>query len=709
MFIKYSKLFKMFTKKYEKFISLFFNNRFLLHYNASVNECSHTHIMHNAREENLMRNKKAFTFLTTVLSVGLLLGACNSNPSTSNASSEQGDSSNIIENSSSTPNNSSSAVTNSSSTTNASSQQADTKHTVTFMVDGKAIQTSKVEDGEVAEYTGDTPTKENDPHQHSYRFVGWDKDITAAIFDDTVFNALFEQVEYADEILVDDFESYTSAGRMKEAGWKAMGYSNATGKWTTDTAVSVSLGCKSIEGNQSLRFDSFENGVGYKFVKDIEKGAFTKSANALRFKLMVPSINKVKVLLKGEVEIGGTIQNPSFSYEFNPESSEFVEYTLPLSDDNWILWDDASKSLHSVAGWMGVHEDDYLKYLTSIDFFVQGSDSSYGGNGWPYVAFLDSVKFVTIDNNEATKVETMNNYDRYTGTLADGHTLRVDIGANGAATAKIIDLATPQEIPGVIAVNGTEITFTSADNGASLKYTGRLTNAGQLIKFVSASGTYANAVSDMNLDAVQVVDNYEQYETDGVSYHAGNNPTTKDQRSGCRGAYYSEYYKGSGSSDWGGNGWSLMEGDGSQLKLKQDATGAHSGKNYLCLKHNKGAALRYMQWGLFDGTSERNSFRGSKFGFWAKSNGWVKNFKFYMYSQNAPTNASKDEKVKSYQFVEDAAIGEWKHYEIELNPHLVYYGFMVLIEKNYDLSTSEAYLYVDDVEVYTANPYAVAA
>ena len=106
---------------------------------------------------------------------------------------------------------------------------------------------------------------------------------------------------------------------------------------------------------------------------------------------MVPSVNKVKVLLKGEVEIGGSKQAPSFSYEFQPESSEYVEYTLPLSDDNWILWDDATKTLHSVAGWMGVHEDDYLKFLTSIDFFIQGSDASYGGNGWPYVAFLDSV------------------------------------------------------------------------------------------------------------------------------------------------------------------------------------------------------------------------------------------------------------------------------------------------------------------------------
>ena len=660
-----------------------------------------------------MKNKKTFTFLTTLLSAALLLGACNGTPASSNASSEQGESSSIIENSSSENNSSAtsqeSSQQGSSSEQASSSQQVGSAHTVTFVVDGVTVQTSPVEDGELAVYQGETPTKQGSGNI-VYRFKGWDKDLTQPITADTVFTAVFEATEYASEIMVDDFESYTSPGRMKEAGWKAMAYDNGTGKWTTNTSVSVSLGYKSIEGNKALRFNSFENGVGYKFVKDIAPGEFKKSANALRFRLMVPSINKVKVLLKGEVEIEGTKQAPSFSYEFQPETSEYVEYTLPLSDDNWILWDDPTKTLHSVAGWTGVHEDDYLKYLTSIDFFIQGSDASYGGNGWPYAAFLDSVKFVTIDNPVASKVEEMGQYDRYTGKLADGHTLRVDIGANGAATAKIIDLATPQEIPGTVAINGTEITFTSADGGASLKYVGRLTNAGQLIKFVSASGSYANAVSDMNLNAVQVVDNYEQYEIDGVSYHAGNNPTTKEERTGCRGAYYAEYYKGGdATSPWGGSGWSLMEGDGDQLKLVKDAAGAHSGNNYLSLKHNKGAAMRYMQWGLFDGTSEKNSFRGSKFSFWAKSNGWVKDFTMYMYSNNFPTNGNRNERVKKTQFIESEAIGEWKHYEIELNPYLVYYGFMVLIEKNYDTSANQAYLLIDDVEVYTANPYAVAA
>jgi hypothetical protein len=113
-----------------------------------------------------------------------------------------------------------------------------------------------------------------------------------------------------------------------------------------------------------------------------------------------------------------------------------------------------------------------------------------------------------------------------------------------------------------------------------------------------------------------------------------------------------------------------------------------------------------MQWGLFDGTAEQNNFRGSKFSFWAKTNGLVKQFKVSMYSQSKPTNQTKDSYVKTQTFEQTEAIGQWKHFEIDLNPELTYYGFMINIEKNYDLATNEAFLYIDDVEVYTANPYA---
>ena len=572
---------------------------------------------------------------------------------------------------------------------------ANKKFTVKFVVDGVEVQTGEVEEGQTASYTGETPTKAPDANAVKYRFKGWDKDLTQPITADTTFTAVF--AEYAAEQVIDNFEGYESNADMADA-WKVEAYTTAWG----ETSAAVSVGSKAAQGNKALRFDGWENGTGFRFLKHNEVGAFAKSANAIKFNLQIPTLNTVKVILKGKATIMGQVQEPSFTYEFKPTSNEYVEYTIPLAASEWQLWQQAGQTIQTAADLIGAHVDDIVNYITDVGFFVQGKND---GN-LPYFAFADNIRFVTIDEPAAkSEVETMGQYTRYTGLLNNGNTVKVELGANGAATATVIDMETPQQIPGNVVIDANKnMTFTSADAGATLVYKAQLKNGGQSMKFVEAGGAFAEAVTGVDLNAVQVVDNYEQYTSDGKAYYKDN---PADQRSGARGAYYSEYYAGEGnSSPWGGNGWSLLGGDGSQLKMKSDNGGHNGSKNYLCLKHSKTVAFRYMQWGLFDGTAEQNNFRGSKFSFWAKTNGLVKQFKVSMYSQSKPTNQTKDSYVKTQTFEQTEAIGQWTHFEIDLNPELTYYGFMINIEKNYNLSANEAYLYIDDVEVYTANPYA---
>ena len=366
--------------------------------------------------------------------------------------------------------------------------------------------------------------------------------------------------------------------------------------------------------------------------------------------------------------------------------------------------------MHSVAGWMGVHEDDYLKYLTSIDFFIQGDDSSYGGKGWPYAAFLDSIRFVTVDSAEAVRNEEMEVYETYTGILSDESTVRISALNGNASFCVLKEGVSPKYSGCTYTVDGNNITFTSADPSKPFELVGKLTNGGKFIKYVSATGTDAANFENLDLTAVQVVDNFDSYTEDGISYNIGDNPATKEERRGCRGAYYSEYYAGGdANSDWGGKGWSLMKAGGDQLKLVHDSGRAfpRDGENCLSLKHSRTSAMRYMQWGLFDGTADKQSYCGNKFSFWAKTDGYVKKFKLYMYSQSSPTLGTRDIYVKSQEFTPDGAIAQWTHYEIDLNPNLVYYGYMVLIENNYSLPETEPahYLYIDAVEVYGANPY----
>ena len=647
-----------------------------------------------------MKNKIKTSLLVLALTMMLGLGACNISKNSKDSSS-QGSSNNSshidssdVSSSDSTGPSSESSDSSESSESSESSQPLQT-FTVRFLVDGLVVQTSEVTEGDYAEYLGATPTKMADADAIRYRFKGWDKSLEQPIVANTDFNAQFSG--YKSEILIDDFEDIEDSPSIKDDGWVALTYSSSG--WTTETKAAVSLGTKSVEGEKALRFDAWENATDYKFAKIFDK-TIPYAANALKFRLMIPSINTVKVLIHCAVNIGGTVQAPYFSYNLHPDTSEYVEYVIPLDDPNWAMWGEAGKSIASVADWTGIHQDDILNYLTRIEFYSNGDDKI---QGQPYIAFLDSIRFVTLDNPSVSRIETMGSYNRYSGTLNDGHIVSIEFDNENNATAKVVDLEVPQTVNGKVALDKDNKTFSfvSNDNGQTLTYNGRLVNGSQQIAYVSATGAFKDNVENMDLNSIQIVDNYEQYTEDGQAYYQSN--PYKNNRSGARGAYYGEYYADSGSTEWGGNGWSLLGGNGDQLKLKQGASGAHSGNNYICMKNSRYNAIRYMQWGLFDGSSEVNAYRGSKLSFWAKTQGVVPAFKVVMYSQTHPVNATKDNSRKEIIINPEGVLDEWTHYELELNPKLTYYGFLVFMEKN---NTADSYLYIDDVEVYSANPYA---
>ena len=653
-------------------------------------------MLHNARKECLMKNKTKLTFLAVAMSTFMILSACNNGPSTESSSDAT----------------SSISSTSSFDSSSSSSEAPKPKYRVQFVSEGTVVYTQQVEEGGTAEYKGDLPLKESNSVTNKYRFSGWDKNIEEPITQDTVFTAQFTTKTYTPEVKIDDFESYTETGDMIDEGWEALVYNDSTKKWTTETKAAVSLSTNSAEGDKALRLDVWSNGVGYKAAKVFERtGVFNQSVNALQFRLMAPTYASIKIILETKVRINGETQTPKFTYTIGkPENGQYIDYTIPLSDDGWVLWGEQGKTIKAVAGWSGVHQDDILKFLTRLEFYLEANDRDK--KGFPYVAFVDSVRFISSETVEAVNsmVESpMELYSTYTGTLVpenpevsqEQNILRFDIN-NNSATAKIIDLEEPQTINGAVTRNDKEFTFTSADNGQTLTYKGRITSGGQLINFVSATGTLAKRAKDMSLNALVGIEDFEQYPEGGVAFCA-NSPNAGD-RTGVYQNYYGEYYSGTGSSEWGGNGWNILPEDGQQLQLVKDAEGAHSGEKYLKLQNNKDNAFRYMQWGLYDGSSEKNYYRGATLSFWAKTEGFVPTFMVACYSQTSPKNATKDDSVKKNTFAMTGEVKEWKHFEVTLDPQLVYYGYLVFMEKTQ--AAEDSYLLIDDVEIYGANPYA---
>ena len=230
-------------------------------------------ILHNARKESLMKNKKLFGICSLLFATGLILGACNTKTNSSSQTSE-------------TP-----------TTSSSSSSEAVEKFTVRFLVEGQVVQTSEVEKGQLAHYDGETPTKAGDAQADIYGFRNWDKDLNTPITANTDFNAVF--AAYGNDV-IEDFESYGESADLADAGWKVLGYDNSTGKWTEDAAgsVNVSLGHNPTDGGKnSLTFNSFKNGSGYKFVKTFQKGDINKAYNAMKFSLRMPNVSNAQLIM----------------------------------------------------------------------------------------------------------------------------------------------------------------------------------------------------------------------------------------------------------------------------------------------------------------------------------------------------------------------------------------------------------------------------
>ena len=198
-----------------------------------------------------MKTKKSFILLSLALMSTLILGGCNTKKNESQSGGESGQ----------------------------SSQPVGETFTVRFLVNGEVIQTKQVAKGDKATFDGKVADKETDDPNVISRFRKWDKNIDQAITKDTDFNAVM--VDYAKETIIDNFESYTSNGRLLEAKWAALGYKDSG--WTEDTKAAVSLGQNATQGEKSLKFDAWTNGVGYKFAKTYDECPFTLSANALKF------------------------------------------------------------------------------------------------------------------------------------------------------------------------------------------------------------------------------------------------------------------------------------------------------------------------------------------------------------------------------------------------------------------------------------------
>lgn len=230
----------------------------------------------------------------------------------------------------------------------------------------------------------------------------------------------------------------------------------------------------------------------------------------------------------------------------------------------------------------------------------------------------------------------------------------------------------------------------------------------RVFTFASKGGAANSKFPEMNLYKVYKVEDFERFGATGNAFGGqGRDASSLYTMSGLRADWHSDWYTTSSSyyvSLVGDNGWRTM---GSTDFLTYTATGGHGGSKAAAFKGNSNG-LRYMSMKSMLGNPSIIG-KGAYLSFWAKaySNSALTTpkatdtaIKVYGLASSKVTVSNLNE-VRTSVDVTIKASEEWARYEVPISDSKNYYGFGFYIN-----SSATVYMVVDDVEIYTANPYA---
>ena len=329
--------------------------------------------------------------------------------------------------------------------------------------------------------------------------------------------------------------------------------------------------------------------------------------------------------------------------------------------------------------------------VPTCDYFeIEAGDSG---------AVIENLEFSYSCDANAYDVKLLNG--TYTGIGTDSNTWKVVIN-NGAVTVSSLDKASNMSLTGTatmssktavqIAFNEYDITVNYTYNGHSLAY-------------ATKSGAQSAYYPDVSGDRVYTLENFESYSASGQGYTSS---SAKYTTTGLRSQFYADYYTGSNTSEIGGSGWQLMT---STDNTNYNSSKGHNGSKVGIFKLSNGTGMRYISMNELYGV-QRLAGKGQTLSFWARGAYTNASFNtdhasgtslsFYLYYAT-PLTPSNQSTVRE-SFTADVAAGStWQHFEFPLTAGRNYLGFGFYAKQS---SGSNQYLPIDDIQIYSASPYA---
>ena len=294
----------------------------------------------------------------------------------------------------------------------------------------------------------------------------------------------------------------------------------------------------------------------------------------------------------------------------------------------------------------------------------------------------------------------------YTGYGNDGYAYKLTLeGAN--ATIKSLNKPVEETYAGSVEISEGRLVCTFTANEYVGHYVASVSNDHRILSYYSKDGIAAG-FAEIDFYKVYKVENFESYTKTGNAF-GGQGRTGADSlysMSGLRSQYVADWYtNGSNAISYfgveGSYAWRVM---GSNDFLTYSGNLGHNSSKVGIFKGNNNG-LRYTQMKAAFGLPNIIG-KGSYLSFWAKpftnTTGTVK-----AGDTSIKINAFYNQKVtasnigtKTYKDITILGGSDWTRYVVELDPSKDYYSFGL-----YDNKSSQVYLAIDDVEIYTVDPY----
>ena len=293
----------------------------------------------------------------------------------------------------------------------------------------------------------------------------------------------------------------------------------------------------------------------------------------------------------------------------------------------------------------------------------------------------------------------------YTGVGSDSSTYKLTLNGS-TANISSLDKASNVSFDGTAEiVDGNKIQCTLP--AVSGTYTSTISEDHSTLTFASKAGG-ASAFPEITFKKVYQVENFEGFSATGNGFGgSGRKESSLYSMSGLRAAFHSDWYTTSTDytiSYFGDNGWRLM---GSTDFLTYFGTKGHNSSKAAAFKGN-GNGLRYIQMKGAYGLPNIIG-KGAYMSFWAKafsnadcSSVRTSDLTFKAYGFFEPTiTKSNVTLIRTSNDVTIPGNSDWARYVVPLDASKEYYSYGFYLNPS-----ATAYVLIDDIEIYTADPYA---